>query len=94
MPEEKEKSSSPIDFMTFILSLVSSAQIHLGLIPNPVTQKTESDLRAARQMIDILDILKEKTKGNLTNDEERLIDYVLYDLRMKFVEMSKTNPKS
>jgi len=94
MPEEKEKSSLPIDFMTFILSLVSSAQIHLGLIPNPVTQKTESDLRAARQMIDILDILKEKTKGNLTNDEERLIDYVLYDLRMKFVEMSKTNPKS
>ena len=89
MPEEKEKSSLPIDFMTFILSLVSSAQIHLGLIPNPVTQKTESDLRAARQMIDILDILKEKTKGNLTNDEERLIDYVLYDLRMKFVELNK-----
>jgi hypothetical protein len=94
MVEEKEKSPSPIDFMTFVLSLVSSAQVHLGLIPNPVTQKTESDLRAARQTIDILDILKEKTKGNLTNDEQRLLDYVLYDLRMKFVEMSKTNPKS
>lgn len=78
-----------IDFATFVLSLVSSAQVHLGLIPNPVTKQTEKNLEAARQTIDIIDILKEKTKGNLTDDEGRLLEYCLYDLRMKFVEMSK-----
>jgi len=84
MPEEKQ-----IDFTTFVLSLASSAQIHLGVLPNPVTKKSESNLEAARQTIDIISVLKDKTKGNLTNDEERLLDYVLYDLRMKFVEMNK-----
>ncbi len=85
MAEEK----GTIDFTTFVLSLVSSAQVHLGLIPNPVTQKSESNLEAARQTIDIIAVLKDKTKGNLTNDEGRLLEYVLYDLRMKFVELSK-----
>lgn len=79
-----------IDFTTFILSLVSSAQVHLGLIPNPVTKKQEPNMEAARQTIDIIDVLKEKTKGNLTGDEERLLEYVLYDLRMKYVEMNKS----
>lgn len=92
MNEEKDAGngrSHTIDFTTFILSLVSSAQVHLGLIPNPVTQKSESNLEAARQTIDIIAVLQDKTKGNLTNDEGRLLEYVLYDLRMKFVEMSK-----
>lgn len=87
MAEKEEKTQ--IDFTTFILSLASSAQVHLGLIPNPVSAKTETDTTAARQTIDILDILKQKTKGNLSGDEERLLDYILYDLRMKFVEVSK-----
>lgn len=85
MAEEKHA----IDFTTFVLSLVSSAQVHLGLIPNPVTQKSESNLEVARQTIDIIAILKDKTKGNLTADEDRLLEYVLYDLRMKFVELNK-----
>jgi len=85
MAEEKQA----IDFTTFVLSLASSAQIHLGVLPNPVTKKSESNLEAAKQTIDIIGIIKDKTKGNLTNDEERLLEYVLYDLRMKYVEMNK-----
>lgn len=93
--EEKGQQRSPkgepvqIDFTTFVLSLVSSTQVHLGLIANPVTGKHEKDMLAARQSIDILDMLKEKTKGNLAGEEERLLDYVLYDLRMKYVELNK-----
>jgi len=85
MAEEKKA----IDFNTFVLSLVSSAQVHLGLIPNPVTKQTETNIEAARQTIDIIAVMKDKTKGNLTADEERLLDYCLYDLRMKFVDMNK-----
>lgn len=85
----KKSESAVIDFTTFILSLASSIQIHLGLIENPATKKIDADMVAARQTIDILSLLKEKTKGNLSDEEERLLDYVLYDLRMKFVEMSK-----
>lgn len=89
--EERPSRGEPaqIDFTTFVLSLVSSTQVHLGLIANPVTGKQEKDMLAARQSIDILDMLKEKTKGNLAGEEERLLDYVLYDLRMKYVELNK-----
>lgn len=87
--ENNKDKPLPIDFTTFVLSLASSAQVHLGTIPNPATNKTETDVVAARQTIDILGVIKEKTKGNLTNDEERLLEYVLYDLRMKFVEKDK-----
>lgn len=82
-------SENEIDFTTFVLSLVSSIQVHLGLIENPVSGKKEQDMVAARQSIDILSMLKEKTKGNLASEEERLLEYVLYDLRMKYVELNK-----
>lgn len=89
--KEKEgaKSMPPIDFPTFILSVATSAQVHLGAVPNPATGKTERDLALAKQTIDILDILKEKTKGNLADEESRLLDHVLYDLHMKYVELKK-----
>ncbi len=83
------KTDPKIDFSTFVLSLTSSVQVHLGLVQNPATQKTSTDLVAARHTIDILGILKDKTKGNLTQEEERLLDYILYDLRIKFVEINK-----
>ncbi len=79
----------PIDFPTFILSLASSAQVHLGLIPNPESGKAEKRLDIAKQTIDILGVLRDKTMGNLTKDEERLFEAVLYDLRMKYVELTK-----
>ena len=78
-----------IDFATFVLSLSHSAVLHLGEAPNPETGVVESDLALARQTIDLLGVLEEKTKGNLTGDEERLLTQVLFDLRMRFVEVQK-----
>lgn len=84
--QQKEKAAQPIDFSTFIFSLGSAALIHLGTTPNPITQKMEYDLDHAKQNIDILSVLKEKTVGNLTKDEESLINNLLHSLRMKYVE--------
>ncbi|MFH1653266.1 MAG: DUF1844 domain-containing protein [Pseudomonadota bacterium] len=79
----------PIDFSTFVLSLASSAQVHLGTVPNPVTGGVEKDLTLAKQTIDIIGVLEVKTKGNLDDNELRLIEHLLYDLRLKFLELSK-----
>lgn len=78
-----------IDFATFVLSLSHSALVQLGEAPDPDTNETHLDLGLAKQNIDILGMLEEKTKSNLTGDEERLLAQVLFDLRMRFVEKSK-----
>lgn len=77
------------DFTTFVLSLSHSALMHLGEAPNPETGTIESNLPLARQTIDLVAMLEEKTKGNLTGDEERLLGQILFDLRMRYVERSK-----
>ena len=69
-----------------ILSLSSSALMNLGLVENPVTKKTEKEPDAAKQTIELISLLKEKTKGNLTGDEEKLMDDVLHDLRLWYVK--------
>ena len=79
----------PLDFLSFILSLASSAQVHLGLIPDPTWGKMEKKIELAKQTIDLLGLLEEKTKGNLTEEEERILKEVLHNLRMQFVEESK-----
>jgi hypothetical protein len=78
-----------IDFATFILSLSHSALMHLGEAPHPETNAIEANLPLAKQDIDLLGVLEEKTKGNLTGDEERLLAQVLFDLRMRYVERTK-----
>jgi len=79
-----------IDFYTFIVSLGSSALIHLGDAPHPETGKAAAaNLPLAQQTIDVLAMLREKTKGNLTGEEEQLFDHLLRDLRLRFVERSK-----
>ena len=78
-----------IDFSSFIFSLSTSALLHLGEVPDPVTQQKEKNLLLAKQTIDILGILREKTKGNLTADEEKVMDHLLADLRLRFVRESK-----
>jgi len=78
-----------IDFATFILSLSHSALMHLGDAPHPESERVERNLPLARQTIDLLSLLEEKTKGNLTGDEERMLHQVLYDLRMRFIDLSK-----
>ena len=87
---ESENDPLPsIDFATFILSLSHSALMHLGEAPHPDTNNVEANLPLAKQNIDLLGLMEEKTKGNLTGDEERLLAQVLFDLRMRYVERSK-----
>ena len=81
--------SNLITFSTFILSLNTAALIHLGELPDPVTQKKKVNLLLAKQTIDTLEMLKEKTKGNLTIDEEKLLDTILYELKLKFIKISE-----
>jgi hypothetical protein len=85
-----EDASLPsIDFATFVVSLSHSATLHLGEVPHPETNRIERNLTLAKQTIDLLGVLEEKTKGNLTGEEERLLTQVLFDLRMHFVEIQK-----
>ena len=78
-----------LDFATFVLSLSHSAYVHLGDAPNPNDGKHELNLAMARQTIDLLTVLQEKTKNNLTGEEERMLDQALYDLRLRYVEVAK-----
>ena len=75
-----------INFVNFIFSLSTSALIQLGEIEDPVSQQQVRNLPLAKQTIDLIGMLQEKTKGNLTPDEEKLTDAVLYDLRMRYVK--------
>jgi hypothetical protein len=63
--------------------------MHMGEAPHPESGKVERNMTLAKQNIDLLALLEEKTKGNLTGDEERLLHQVLFDLRLRFVEESK-----
>lgn len=78
-----------VNFSTFVFSLSSSALVHLGEIPEPVSRRMHQDLGLSKQIIDTLGMIEEKTRGNLDADEDRLIKGVLYDLRMRFVQKSK-----
>lgn len=76
-----------VDFSTFVLSLAHSALVHLGVAPDPATgQSQPPSLPLARQTIDLVNLLAEKTKGNLTGEEERLLEQLLYDLRIRYVD--------
>lgn len=85
-PDPREANALPLTFSTFLLSLSTQALVHLGEIPNPADNRLATDLPAAKQMIDILGILKAKTTGNLDSSESGLLDGVLYDLRLRYVE--------
>ena len=81
---------SKIDFSTFVLSLSTSGFFHLGLVPDPETGKPATpNVALARQTIDTLEILREKTRGNLDADESHLLESLLYELRMRCVDASK-----
>lgn len=73
-------------FSMLVMSIASSAAMALGLTPDPLTGTTTSDRNMARFNIDLLVILKEKTKGQLTKDEESLLDHLVSDLQLKFVQ--------
>jgi hypothetical protein len=93
-PEQKSAGQDaqqrpPIDFPSYILSYYTQGLVLLGEVPNPYTNKKEEDAEAAQHTVDILAMLQQKTKGNLSKEEEQLLETVLYELRMKF--MAKTN---
>jgi hypothetical protein len=74
-----------IDFPSYILSYYTQSLVLLGEVPNPYTNKKEEDLEAARHTVDILGMLQEKTKGNLSSEEGQLLESVLYEVRMKYM---------
>jgi len=88
-PEHTKGAVPPINFATFVLSLSSSAAMNLGGYQDPVSGHMPKNLELAKQSIDILAILEEKTRGNLTDEEKKLLETALYELRMSYVEEVK-----
>ena len=78
----------PLSFTAFVLSLASTAAIHFGDIPDPTGTRSDLNLEGAAQMIAILALLDQKTRGNLTAEERQVLEQVLFELRMRFVEAS------
>ena len=88
--QSPDPSESAVTFLGFVLSLAHTVAVHLGDVPDPVSGQTISaNLPAAQQMIDILSLLEEKTRGNLTAEERQLLEQILYELRLRYVEVSK-----
>jgi len=87
-PITEQGSLPEIDFSQFIFSLSTSALIQLGEVQDPFTQTRAKNLPLAKQTIDLIGMLKEKTKGNLTPEEGKIIENLLYDLRMRYVKAS------
>ncbi len=90
-PDDKEAEAClpEINFPTFIMSLNASALFNLGVLENPATGKKEKNLALAKQTIDILCLLEEKTRGNLSKDEDVMLKNILYDLRIIYVKEMK-----
>lgn len=76
-------------FSIFLTSLGMQAMIFLGEMPNPINNETKVELERARYMIETITMIKERTKGNLSSEEQKLIDDILYGLRLKYAERSK-----
>jgi hypothetical protein len=82
----KEPDYPPINFTNFVLSLSTSALFHFGDFPDQEGGKTQKNLSAAKQTIDILDMLNDKSKGNLNENETQLIQGILYELKLRYVK--------
>lgn len=91
LKEESEQAAiaPEANFNFFINTLALQCSIFLGLIPNPQTNKKESNLSQAKFIIDTLEMLKDKTKNNLNEDENNLLENVLYELRMQYISVNK-----
>lgn len=90
VPNKEGKCTMPeVTFPAFVMSLNTSALFHLGEIAEPATGKKVVDLDLARHAIDTLVLIQEKTKGNLSEDEEELLKNILYDIKIRFVQVAK-----
>ncbi len=90
-PESDHRGEMPkVDFSTFVLSLGTTALYQMGLVPDPSSgESVEADSLVAQQTIDTLEMLRKKSLGNLDDEERKLIDSLLYELRIKFVEINR-----
>lgn len=88
-PHMGEHRLAEISFSSFILSLSTSALLQLGEVPDPSSGTRAKDLPMAKQTIDLLGMLKEKTRGNLTSEEDQLLEHLLADLRWRYVRESR-----
>lgn len=84
--EARTTDNLPVNFASFLVSLGSSALVHLGEVPDPQSGQHDRDLVLARHTIDLLALLQEKTKGNLDEDETRLLETLLFELRTKYLQ--------
>ena len=90
-PSQAGAETGDISFGAFLMSLSTEALVHLGEMADPASGQEQRDLAMAQQLIDILGMLREKTRGNLDHDEQALLDAILFDLRMKYVEIARRN---
>jgi hypothetical protein len=81
-PEQKQQAL----FMQLVLMFQQAAWSHLGKVPNPMTEKIERDLEQARMSIDMIDMLKTRTQGNISNEETQMLDHVLRELRLNYID--------
>ncbi|PKN05668.1 MAG: DUF1844 domain-containing protein [Deltaproteobacteria bacterium HGW-Deltaproteobacteria-9] len=86
LESELEEAFPEVNFVNFVLSLSTTAMYHFGDFPDPVSQKAQRNLTAAKQTIDILGMLRSKTEGNLDDNEKSLMDGLLFELRMRYVK--------
>ncbi len=92
--EHQQAPAQPeVNFTTFMVGLSTQALVALGEIPDPASGQNAKDLHAAQQLIDIIGMLREKTRGNLDRDEDSLIEAILFDLRMKYVELARQSAR-
>lgn len=84
-----DKGQTEVDFPSFVLSLATSAMVQMGEIPDPASGRRAFSLEGAKQMIEIISMLQKKTEGNLEPDEAQMLEGILYELRMKYVEKSR-----
>lgn len=92
-PGAQDLSPQDLTFASFVVGLSTEALALMGEMPHPATGERMNDLIGAQQLIDIIAILQEKTRGNLSHDEDTLLDAILFDLRMKYVEKARQAPR-
>jgi hypothetical protein len=87
--DKNAQSMNGVNFSTFILSLASATFIEMGVVEDPLTKSKKKDLSSAKQHIDLLQMLQEKTRGNLDDEERGLLERILRDVRLQFVKASE-----
>ena len=92
-PGAQDLGPQDLTFASFVVGLSTEALALMGEMPHPATGERMHDLVGAQQLIDIIAILQDKTRGNLSHDEDTLLDAILFDLRMKYVEKARQTPR-